>query len=200
MDKKIKIGLLISGVSIAILGGGIGIGYAIHHGVNQSKYYNLEEQKIIKYRTDFLEQQYNRLVENTNKNCQEYGGWKSEYDEVLKKRVNSPYENLDINKRWYEDWQPYKCIDPNYKFKDGEIYLCDPVINFYDDDGNSKPIIGYIDPNYIVDWSDRFIINVYDLIIQKFNINYDINDPSTYDPILAYVDNYYENNPIIIYK
>lgn len=195
MNNKVKLGLLISGIGIVTLGGGIGIGYAINKNVSQPKYYNLEEQKIIKYRTDFLQQQYNRLVEDTNKYCQEYGGWRNEYDDVLKKRVVSPYENLDTNKQWYENWQPYTKLDIPFSFPDGTIYLENPAIYLIDTDGRKWEFKGYID--YIYEYSNKWEIHWYDLGLYKWKSNYDPNDQSTWSPIVAYTTN---PGPIIIYK
>ena len=209
MNKKLKLGLLISGIGIATLGGGIGIGYAINHSINQPKYYNLEEQKIIKYRTDFLQKQYNKMVEDTNWICSEYGGWKNEYNDVLKKRVNSPYENLDINKKWYEDWQPYHDFDDsNYKWHNNELYLRNGpknvIIDHVDDNGQiisteTYPLNngGYLD--YIYDHGNCWYIYYYDLNIFQYNINYDENNPETYDKCVATCWSN-EFSPIIIYK
>ena len=205
MNKKLKLGLLISGIGIATLGGGIGIGYAINHSINQPKYYNLEEQKIIKYRTDFLQKQYNRLVEDTNKYCQEYGGWRNEYDDVLKKRVVSPYENLDTNKQWYENWQPYTKLDIPFSFPNGTIYLENPcnqiIVSTTDMNGNTitntYPINGYID--YIYEYSNCWKIYWHELWIFKWNSFYDKNDPETWNPLVAQCCSS-ESDPIIIYK
>ena len=66
--------------------------------------YSPREERIMDYRKKFLKKQYDNLVKSTNNN---FNGWKKEYDEVLQVAYNPYWNDLDVNKDWYQDWIPY---------------------------------------------------------------------------------------------
>lgn len=84
-----------------------------------SNKYTSEEQKIINYRKQFLEKQYIKTRETADRYNDE---WKVQYDDVLKKWATPLTDNLDISKKWYENWEPYS-KPKDFQGKDGEYYL-----------------------------------------------------------------------------